>query len=265
MEGEVIGVNTAIVSPTGGSVGVGFATPSELARSVVEQILKFGETRRGWLGVRIAPVSPDVAARNGLPRPKGALVAGITDGSPAAKAGLRPGDVVVAFDGKEIVESRNLTRLVADAQIDRTVTVEFLRSGRKLTAAVKIGKLDEGNVVLASRGPSAPGVPEAPSVDGERGRVLGMTLAELTGELRRSYSIGEDVNGLVVVAVDPASDAATKVRVGDVVVEMTFEPVETIGQARALAARAEKGGPRPVLLYISRNGSMTFRSVRPRK
>ena len=266
MDGAVIGVNTVIVSPTGGSVGVGFATPSELARSVVEQILKFGETRRGWLGVRIAPVSQDVATRNGLAKPKGALVAGITDGSPAAKAGLRPGDVVVAFDGKDIVESRNLTRMVADAQIDRTVTIEFLRSGRKLTAAVKIGRLDEGRTAIASAPSGGAGAPDAPPASaGERGRILGMTMSELSSELRRAYSIGEDVTGLVVVSVDPASDAASKVRVGDVVVEMTFEPVETIGQARALAARAEKGGPKPVLLYINRNGSMTFRSVRPRR
>ncbi|MBU6372933.1 MAG: Do family serine endopeptidase [Alphaproteobacteria bacterium] len=268
MDGQVIGVNTAIVSPTGGSVGVGFATPSELARSVVDQILKFGETRRGWLGVRIAQVSPDVAARNGLPRPKGALVAGITDGSPAAKAGLRPGDVVVSFDGKDIVESRNLTRLVADAQIDRTVTIEFLRSGKKITAAVKIGRLDEGRMSLASSGaPGVPGMPDAPPLagGGERGRILGMTLAELSPELRRAYAIGEDVSGLAVVSVDPQSDAASKVRVGDVIVEMTFEPVETIGQARALAARAERGGGKPMLLYISRAGEMTFRSVRARK
>ena len=267
MDGQVIGVNTAIVSPTGGSVGVGFATPSELARSVVDQIVKFGETRRGWLGVRIAQVSPDVAARNGLPRPRGALVAGITDGSPAAKAGLRPGDVVVSFDGKEIVESRNLTRLVADAQIERTVTIEFLRSGKKITAAVKIGRLDEGRMSLASATPGAPGVPDAAPLTGggERGRILGMTLAELSAELRRAYAIAEDVTGLAVVSVDPQSDAASKVRVGDVIVEMSFEPVETIGQARALAARAERGGAKPMLLYISRAGDMTFRSVRSRK
>jgi len=264
----VIGVNTAIVSPSGGSVGVGFATPSELARSVVDQILKYGETRRGWLGVRLAPVTPEVANRNGLPRPRGALVAGITDASPAAKAGLRPGDLVVSFDGKEIGESRNLTRLVADAQIGRTVTVEFLRAGKKLTTAVNIARLDEGRISVASATQSGQPSPQDGAGGlalGERGRILGMTLAELTDDLRKSYAIASDVGGLAVVSVDPAGDATNKVRVGDVVVEMAFEPVETIGQARALAARAERGGGKPVLLYINRDGEMTFRSVRPRR
>ncbi|MFZ4071364.1 MAG: Do family serine endopeptidase [Caulobacterales bacterium] len=267
MAGQVIGVNTAIVSPTGGSVGVGFATPSDLARSVTEQILKFGETRRGWLGVRVAAVSPELAARNGLARTQGALVAGLTDASPAARAGLKVGDVILTFDGKLIAESRNLTRLVADAQIDRTVTLEFLRNGKRMSTAVKIGRLQETRPVLAANEPG--GGPtlmdREPGPDGAQGRVLGMMLGELTVDLRRRHNVPETVKGLMVLSVDPGWDAASKVKIGDVIVEIAFEPVETIGQARALAARAEKAGGRPLLLYINRAGEMTFRSVRPRR
>jgi serine protease Do len=266
MAGQVIGVNTAIVSPTGGSVGVGFATPSDLARSVTEQILKYGETRRGWLGVRIAAVSPEVAARNGLNRPQGALVAGITDASPAAKAGLKSGDLIVTFDGKAIVESRNLTRMVADAQIDRNVTVEFLRNGKRMSTAVKIARLQESRPVLAANEPGGPPqLMERASPDGAQGRVLGMQLAELTMELRRKHQLPDTVKGLMVIGLDPGWDAGRKVKVGDVIVEIAFEQVETIGQARALAARAERAGGKPLLLYINRGGEMTFRSVQARR
>jgi serine protease Do len=274
MSGRVIGVNTAIVSPTGGSVGVGFATPSDLARNVTDQILKYGETRRGWLGVRIASVSPELAARNGLNRPQGALVAAVTANGPAAQAGLRAGDVILAYDGKPVPESRMLTRLVADSGIDRTVTVEFLRGGKRLSTTVKVGRLDEKRFASAAGrdegGGADPGALEEPqpyssAPSGVQGRLLGMTLAELSRSVRARHGLAPDVRGLVVVGIDAGSDAAKKVEIGDVIVEMGFEPVETIGQARALAARAARAGARPMLLYINRGGNMTFRSVSGRK
>jgi serine protease Do len=269
-EGRVIGVNTAIVSPTGGSVGVGFATPAALARPVVDQLLRYGETRRGWLGVRIGAVSPELARRNGLERPRGALVAGVTANSPAERAGLRTGDIILTFNGRDINESRNLTRFVAEAEVDSAVTVEFLRSAKRMSTAVMIAKLDEGRVVLAQAEPTEaapPGFSLGPGsgLTGAQARLLGMTLAELSPDARRRNAVADDVRGLFVIAVDPSGGAAGKVQPGDVIVEMTFEPVETISQARALAARAERDGARPVLLYINRGGEMTFRSVRFRR
>jgi serine protease Do len=264
MGGEVIGVNTAIVSPTGGSVGVGFAVPADLAAVVVNQILQFGETRRGWLGVRIGTVTPEIAQRNGLPRPMGAVVSGITDGSPAARAGLRPGDVIVSYDGKAIGEGRFLSRYVADTPIGKTVHVEYLRDGKKVLANVTIAKLDE-RPLLARAPTQAPGATQEPASRAVSGRVMGMTLAELSSDMRRRFQIDPDVKGLVVVSVDAGSDASGKVQPGDVVVEMAFEPVETVGEAQALAMRAERNQGRAVLLYINRGGDMTFRSVKPRK
>jgi serine protease Do len=261
MSGEVIGVNTAIVSPTGGSVGVGFAAPADLVASVVNQIIQYGETRRGWLGVRIGLVTQDHAQRAGLQRPRGALVTQITPGSPAARAGLQPGDIVLKFDGRDVVEGRNLTRYVADTPIGKTVPVEFLRGARKLVANVTVLRLDEGRPppVLASRRDD--GEPAVQS-RAQEGRVLGLTLSTLTPQLRQRFGVGLDARGLLVVAVDPASDAAGKLAPGDVIVEMQFEEVETVSEAQRVVQRAPAS--RPVLVYVNRGGDMTFRSVKRR-
>ncbi|MDX2235023.1 MAG: Do family serine endopeptidase [Hyphomonadaceae bacterium] len=262
MAGDVIGVNTAIVSPTGGSVGVGFAAPADLVSSVVNQIIQYGETRRGWLGVRIGLVTPDAAQRAGLQRPRGALVTAITPNSPAARAGLQAGDIILKFDGRDILEGRNLTRIVADTPINKTVAVEFARGARRLSANVTVLRLDEGRppTVLAAR-PDEGGQP-ATANRAVEGRVLGLTLSTLTPQLRQRFGIGLDARGLVVVAVDPASDAASKLQPGDVVVEMQFEEVETIAEAQRVVQRAPAA--RPVLVYVNRGGDMTFRSVKRR-
>jgi serine protease Do len=262
MQGEVIGVNTAIVSPTGGSVGVGFAMPSSLVRPVVEQILRYGEARRGWFGVRLTPVTPEIAERNNLPRVAGAVVTRVTPGGPAQRAGIRPGDIVLAFDGREVADTRALTRMVADAQIGRSVAVRVFRGGRIVSVNARIELLDE--TVLASARPDAAEPAPGPGARLTSGRVLGVTLAELSSDVRQRYDVGGGVRGLVVTAIDPMSDAHHKLEIGDVVVEMAFEEVATVGQARALADRAEAAG-RPLLLHVNRGGDMTFRSIRTRR
>ena len=262
MDGQVIGVNTAIVSPSGGSVGIGFAIPSDLVSEVAQQILKSGAVSRGWLGVRIGEVTDEIAQRNGLGAPRGAVVSGITEGSPAARAGIKPGDLILAFDGKQINEGRYLSRYVADAPIGKSVRVDFLRGGKKMTANVTIAKLNEKTPAAAP----APATTGQEPDSGDRtvsGRVLGMDLAELTPDIRRKYKIGGDVKGLAVTWVDPATDANGKVKVGDVIVEMAFSPVETVGEAQALAAHATSN--KAVLLYINRAGDMTIRAVKPRR
>jgi serine protease Do len=263
MSGEVIGVNTAIVSPTGGSVGVGFAMPSNLVRPVVDQILRFGEARRGWFGVRLTPVTPEIAQRNNLPRAAGAVVTRVTPGGPAQRAGIRPGDIVLSFDGRDIADTRTLTRMVAEAQIGRTVSVRVLRGGRVVNLNARIELLDEGVLAAAAR-PDAAEPSPGPGARLTSGRVLGVTLTELSSEVRRRYGVASSVRGLVVTAIDPLSDAHNKLEIGDVIVEMAFEEVGTIGEARALADRAEQAG-RALLVHVNRGGDMTFRSLRTRR
>jgi serine protease Do len=264
MAGEVIGVNTAIVSPTGGSVGVGFAMPSRLVQPVVEQILRYGETRRGWLGVRLLPVTPRIAAREGLPSTQGAVVSRVTEGSPAQRAGLRGGDVIVSFDGRAIADERTLTRVVADTEIGRRVLVGIVRSGRRLTLQVTIRRLAETQIAALAPSEEYPGPLLGPGARLTSGRVLGVSLAEINSDIRRRFGLSSDAHGLVVTAIDALSDARDKLRVRDVIVEMAFEEVDTIAQARAVAERAQLAG-RPIIVEVDRAGRRTFRALRTRR
>lgn len=263
MAGEVIGVNTAIVSPTGGSVGVGFAMPSALVRPVVDQILRYGEARRGWLGVRLTPVTDEIAARNGLPRVGGAVVTRVTPGGPAQRGGLRAGDIIMSFDGRQIADSRMLTRVVADAQVGRTVSLGIIRNGRAMTINVTIQLLAETTMASSAPGGEDPEPSPGPGGRLTTGRIQGVSLSELNADIRRRYDLAADARGLVVTAIDPTSDAHNKLQIGDVIEEMSFEPVGTIGQARALADRAAASG-RPLLLHVRRGDHMTFRSLNTR-
>lgn len=264
MDGDVIGVNTAIVSPTGGSVGVGFAMPSQLVRPVVDQILRYGEARRGWLGVRLRPLSPEIAERNGLSRAAGAVISQITPGGPAERAGLRRGDIVLSFGGRAVTDTRALTRAVADAEIGSVVAVGVVRAGRRMSVNVMIQQLAESQVAAGALSDGALEMNPGPAGRLTSGRVMGVSLAELNSDVRRRFELDGDARGLVVTSIDPSSDAHNKLLVGDVITEMSFEPVISIGQARALAERAQAQG-RPLLLRVERDGHMTFRSLRTRR
>lgn len=258
-DGEVIGVNTAIVSPTGASVGVGFATPSAIVRPVVDQLLRYGETRRGWLGVRLANVTADVAERLGVTRGQGAVVTRITPGGPAQRAGLRPGDVVLRFAGRDVADSRALTRMVGEAQVGATVTLDIMRGGRAASVDAVIARLEEPT--SAAR-PSARGEgPAQPRVDGgpRSGRVLGVGLSELDAGLREEFQIEPDVRGLVVMSIDPGAPAERLLRIGDVIEQIAFNDVDTIAAARVVA---EPAGDRAVVVRVNREGAITYRRLR---
>jgi serine protease Do len=260
INGEVIGVNTAIVSPTGASVGVGFATPSDLASRVVSQLAQFGETRRGWLGVRIGVVNPEVARRAGLTEPRGALITSITPDSPAGRAGLQINDIVLAFNNQAIVEARQLTRLVAEAQINSVVNLTILRGAKQEVRPVTILRLQES--LTQVRTPTAPGDGvDLPPNRAMEGRVMGMVLAEITPALRGRFSLAPDARGLVVLSVDASSDAARKVQQGDVILNMQFTAVTTVAQAQRVAEQISQAD-RPVLINLMRGRDLTFRSVR---
>ncbi|MDP4823778.1 MAG: DegQ family serine endoprotease, partial [Aestuariivirgaceae bacterium] len=222
IKGRVVGVNTAIISPSGGSIGIGFAVPSNTVVQVIDQLRQYGETRRGWLGVKIQAVTDEIAETLGLEAARGALVAEVTRTGPAEVAGLEPGDVITSFAGRPITQMRDLPRMVANTPVGQSVPVTVQRQGKEMTFRVELGRLEEGEKLAATDEGTAPDTPMAAAPSD----VLGMELAPLTDALRSQYGIGEDVNGAVVTDVVPGSAAEEKsVEPGDVITEAGEQPV----------------------------------------
>ncbi len=249
LNGQVVGINTAIFSPTGGSVGIGFSVPANTARGVVDQLWKYGETRRGWLGVKVQTVTDDLAESIGLDKPRGALVADVTEGSPGKAAGVEPGDVIVEFNGKPIREMKELPRAVAETEIGKEVTLKALRKGKEVELKVAIGRLEDGEKQVAQE--EASKTPAAPAT----ATLLGMTVSSVSDELRSKFAIDEKVNGAVVTEVAAEGAAADKgVAVGDVIMEAGGRPVVGAADVSDALATAEKGGKNSVLLLVSTGG-----------
>jgi len=270
MDGEVIGINTAIISPSGGSIGIGFAIPSDAALHVVDQLRKYGETRRGWIGVRIQQVTDEIASSLSMGPARGALVAGVTEKGPAAEAKIEPGDVIISFNGKPITEMRDLPRLVADTSIDDVVDVVVVRKGAEVTLKVKVGRMTEAAEAAADAeakdvpgGPDMPVPPEPDKPLVAPGPTLGLILSKLTDALRSQYSISKDVNGVVVTSVAPGSSAAEKgILPGEVVVEIGQEPVEKPEDVTArIAALKKEGQSVAQLLIANAAGELRFVTI----
>ena len=257
MEGEVIGVNTAIISPTGGSIGIGFAVPSNTALQVIDQLKQYGETRRGWLGVHVQNVTEEIAESLGLPRPSGALVAKVSPDSPAAAAGIEASDVILKFDGQPIESMRSLPRAVAATPIGKEVEIELLRKGAATKLEVTVGRLPAEEEVEE---PEAAGEEQDET---ERETLLGLSIAPLTDEFRTQFGIGKTVQGVVVLEVDPASAAAQKqVKAGDVIVEVTQEKVSEPQDVLARVEAVKQAGRKSVLLLLSdAKGELRFVAV----
>ena len=254
MDGQVIGVNTAIFSPSGGSVGIGFAVPSALAAPVIAQLREFGHTRRGWLGVRIQSVTDEIAENLGLEKTAGALVADVTPDSPAEAAGFRPGDVILTFDDKEVPEMRDLPRIVAATPIGKPVDVVILRKGERRTILVTIGELDEAPAVVA-----ASATPQGDSAEIES---LGMTFAAIDSDLRQRFGLGDDASGVIVTDVEPGGAAAERnIRPGDVIVEVGLEEVATPDDVLAKVKKASDADRKSVLLLLDSSGEQRFVAV----
>jgi len=258
MAGDVIGVNTAIISPTGGSIGIGFAVPSDTALNVIEQLKKYGTTRRGWIGVKIQTVTEELAKDFGVPPNKGALVAAVDPGSPAEEAGIRPRDVIVAFDGKDVTTMRGLPRIVAQTPVGKTVNVKVWRDGKPTMLTAKVGQqADDATDTAAVEKPEAgrPSDTAAP--------ILGMTLSEMNDELRTKYGINDSVQGIVVTEVAPNSPAAMKkIKVGDVIAEAGQEHVKTPKELADRIEQAKLEGQQAVLLRIEgKGGELRFEAL----
>jgi serine protease Do len=258
IKGEVIGINTAIYSPTGGSIGIGFAIPSSLAKPVLDQLKAYGKPRRGWLGVRIQGVTDEIAESLGLDKPKGALVASVSEKGPAQVAGIQPGDVILTFDGKDVTDMRRLPRLVAETPIEKSVKVTVWRKRKEHPFDVKVGELEESEQQAAL----TPG-PDKSQPTPNTIKTLGLSLAAATPELRQKFSLADDVSGVVVTEVANDSPAGEKgVRPGDVVVEVAQEEVKNPGQVAAKIEEAKKAGRKSVLLLIDRAGDLRFVALR---
>jgi serine protease Do len=257
MAGEVIGINTAIFSPTGGSVGIGFSVPSDMAKSVVSQLREFGRTRRGWLGVRIQPVSDEIAESLGLDEAKGALVAGVFDDGPAREAGVEPGDVILKFDGKEVPHVRQLPRIVAETVIGKDIEVEVWRKGKIVNLQVQVGELKEDKVALAKASDSEEKT-KTSTVS-----ALGMTLSSITDDLRKRYEVQDGVAGVVVTKVETDSAAAEKgIRPGDVIVEVGQEEVSSPDEVVTKVTAVQDSKRKSVLILLQRAEDLRFVALR---
>jgi len=247
LSGEVVGVNTAIISPSGISAGIAFAVPSKTAMAVIGQLRQYKEVRRGWLGVKIQEVTDDIAESLGVRPPRGALVAGVDEKGPAKGAGILAGDVIVKFDGRDIKEMRELPRIVADTPIGKEVEVLIVRKGKEEKKIVKLGRLDDGDKPVPAALDRAP-PPDKPTVQ----KTLGMELSALTDELRKRYKIKESLKGIVITGVDQASAAAEKrLSAGTVILQVEQEQVSAPGDLQQRVEQIKKAGKKTVVLLVS--------------
>ena len=247
MNGDVIGINTAIYSPSGGSIGIGFSIPSNMAKNVVDQLKNYGHARRGWLGVRIQQVTPDIAESLGLHDSGGAMVAGVNDGGPADKAKIRNGDIILKFNNQDVKEMHNLPRIVAETPIGEDVPVTVWRDGKETTVQAKVGELPDEPQQVAAADSKAPTATTAPTeISG-----LGLKLAQIDQGARDKYQLGDDQKGVVITDVAPSGTAAERgVKPGDVIMEVQQQSVNTPAEVQSRVDSVRKQNRKSVLMLI---------------
>ncbi len=258
LDGEVVGINTAIISPSGGSIGIGFAVPSDSAVPVIEQLRQYGETRRGWLGVRIQQVTDDIAESLSISPPRGALVAGVDAKGPAKPAGIEPGDVVVGFDGHDIKEMHDLPRIVADTPVGKEVDVVVIRKGKEETHKVRLGRLEDGEKLAALNAKKDAAAEQKSVVQ----KTLGLELSSLSDDLRKKFKIRDNVKGVVVTGVDANVAAAApdkRLAAGDVIVEVQYQAVANPADLQTRLDQLKAQGKKvAVLLVANADGDTRF-------
>jgi len=258
-DGNVIGVNSAIYSPSGGSVGIGFSIPANLVRSVVTQLRQFGTAKRGWIGVRIQAVTDDLAEGLGLPSATGALINDVSKGGPAAKAGIANGDLVTTFDGKNVGDSRALPRIVAETPIGKTVNVDVLRKGKKQTVKLTVAKLEDDKPMKAKPKTEMPAPAQGQAKPKSRVSQLGLSLAAIDGDARAQFKLGGNIKGVVVTDVAAESPAAEKnLHAGDVIVQVQNQAVRTPDDVARQVEADAKAGKKVELMLVNRGGDLIY-------
>ncbi len=253
LDGEVVGVNTAILSPNGGSIGIGFSMASNVVKRVVAQLKEFGETRRGWLGVRIQDVTPDMAEAMDLAEARGALVTDVPEG-PSKDAGMKAGDVILQFDGRDVDDTRGLVRQVGNTDVGKTVRVVVWREGSEEVLKVTLGRREKAENAIPAAQPGGESE-KAP----EPQELLGLTLSPVTSELSEQLDLGDDAEGLVVVDVDQMSQAYDKgLRAGDLITEAGQQKVASLSDLESRVQEARDAGRKSILLLVRRAGDPRF-------
>ncbi|MEO0465296.1 MAG: Do family serine endopeptidase [Pseudomonadota bacterium] len=247
--GEVVGVNTAIISPTGGSVGIGFAIPSNMVRNIADQLIEFGELRRGWLGVSVQGIDDGIARAYGVSDDAGVIVTRLDEDGPAAEAGLQTGDLIRTFNGEVVEDVRALTRIVADAGVDTAVDVEIIRDRRARTLNVTLGELDTGREEEEDID-----IPESPVTD----NALGVEFASIDPTARRRYGVPSDIDGVLVNSVSPRGPSFGQLQKGDVILEMGFDTVSSVDDAVQAMETARANPDTPLLMQVWRGGGGGF-------
>ena len=257
LKGRVIGINTAIFSPSGGSVGIGFAIPASVASPVIKQLIKHGQVRRGWLGVHIQSVTEEIAETLGLKEASGALVASVIPDGPAEKAKMEAGDIILKFDGREVTKMRRLPRIVADTEVGKSVDIEVWRDNKNVTLQAKVEELGETPAEVAAKTPGSKKGSES-TID-----ALGLRLSSITPKLKSKYSLEKDLKGVVVTKVTDSGPAAEKgIRPGDVIVEISQQEVTEPADIAKKVAEAEKAGRKSVLLLLEGQRGLRFVAIR---
>ena len=263
MAGNVIGINSQILSPSGGNVGIGFAIPATEAQPIVNTLMKGDKVQRGYLGVQIQPMTDDIYDALGVDRGKGELIAGVEPGGPAAKAGIKQGDLVLKVDGKDVTNEQSLSYLVANVKPGETIPFEVLRDGKRMTVRATLAQRPpESELSQFSQGDDE-GIPQNPDSETKSPtESLGINVTEITPRIARQLGVSADTKGVVVVGADPSSDAAQKgLSRGDIIYSANRVPVTSAAELGSVVAKAKAAGRSQVLLYVRHNNVSAYVAV----
>ena len=256
LDGQVIGINTAILSPTGTSSGIGFAIPANAASNIINQLIKFGETKRGWLGVRIQQVTKEIAEVQQLKEPNGALIAGVSEGSPAEKSGIKPGDIILEFDGKKIKTMRNLPKIVANTEVGKNVNVKIWRNKKLISKQLVLGRLESSKEFLAENKK----IKKPKYVEIEK---LKISIRDLTSDDIDQRGLDNNLKGVVVTEISSKSPLSFLLTSGDIIVELQSQAIKNTKDLEKVSKNISKSSEKTLLIrFINKRNQPSYGTVK---